>query len=106
MRSMARQCQLLAISMGLAFAAGSARPGDEFVAGVRAHQRPAHAPVVTQVVKDPQWYRQALHGVEPPYPASLQFLEDQGAWHTPFTRPGMTGVYDLRGWHRPAPVTR
>lgn len=41
----------------------------------------------------------ALTGGEPPYPASLRFLEDQGAWHTPFTHPGMTGPYDIRRWH-------
>lgn len=41
----------------------------------------------------------ALTGVEPPYPASLRFLEDQGAWHTPFIHPGMTGPYDIRRWH-------
>lgn len=71
------------------------------VSGVQPHRRPAGAPVVTTADKDAQWYRQALFGVEPPYPASLSFLEDQGAWHTPFTRPGMTGPYDIRGWHRP-----
>ncbi|OYX43944.1 MAG: hypothetical protein B7Z02_07110 [Rhodobacterales bacterium 32-67-9] len=26
----------------------------------------------------------------------LKFLEDQGAWYTPFTRPGMTGPYKIR----------
>ena len=28
------------------------------------------------------------------------FLEDQGNWYTPFNHPGMTGRYDIRGWHR------
>jgi hypothetical protein len=44
-----------------------------------------------------------LHGVSSPIPESLKFLNDQGAWFNPFTRPGMTGPYDLRGWHT-APV--
>lgn len=71
----------------------------DFVAGVRPDIRPENAPVMEQMNKDAQWYRQALTGVHPPYPASFRFLEDQGRWHTPFVRPGMTGRYDLRGWH-------
>ena len=69
------------------------------VAGVMPSQRPAGAPVITQFEKDTAWYTQALHGVSRPYPASLRFLEDQGAWHTPFNRPGMPPPYDIRGWH-------
>ena len=40
-----------------------------------------------------------MHGIEPPYPESLRFLNDQGGWYTPFIAPGMTGPYDIRGWH-------
>lgn len=72
---------------------------EEFVAGVEPSRRPAGAPVLSATVKDAAWYRQALTGVSRPYPASLRFLEDQGAWYTPFSRPGMTGPYDLRNWH-------
>lgn len=72
---------------------------EEFVAGVDPSRRPAGAPVLSATVKDAAWYRQALTGVFQPYPASLRFLEDQGAWYTPFSRPGMTGPYDLRNWH-------
>lgn len=64
-------------------------------------QRPATAPVLTAYVKDGNWYRTALTGIEPPYPASLGFLEDQGAWYTPFNHPGLTGPYDIRHWHVP-----
>ena len=70
------------------------------VAGVDPHQRPAGAPVITHFQKSGDWYGHALHGVSQPFPASLRFLENQGAWHTPFNRPGMAGPYDLRGWHR------
>jgi len=49
--------------------------------------------------KSPEWQAQALRGVEKPIPPSLRFLEDQGAWFTPFNRPGMRGRYDLRGMH-------
>ncbi len=69
------------------------------VAGTAPAQRPSDAPVINEHAKPDGWYSQALHGVERPYPNSLRFLEDQGAWHTPFNRPGMPGRYDLRGWH-------
>ena len=69
------------------------------VAGVTPYQRPENAPLITQVSKSNDWYAKALHGVDIPYPASLKFLESQGNWYTPFTRKGMTGRYDLRGWH-------
>jgi hypothetical protein len=42
----------------------------------------------------------AFKGVEPPYPPSLlRVMEHQGGWYTPFTRPGMTGPYDIRHLH-------
>lgn len=69
------------------------------VAGVTPYQRPENAPLITQVSKSNDWYENALHGVDAPYPASLRFLENQGNWYTPFTRKGMTGRYDLRKWH-------
>lgn len=70
-----------------------------FIAGVEPSQRPAGAPVITEVQKDADWYAAALEGVEPPYPASLRWLEDQGNWFNPFLKPGMTGPYDIRGHH-------
>ena len=78
-----------------------------FIAGTSPDRRPAGAPVVQDYSKDAAWYAQALAGVEPPYPASLRFLEDQGAWFSPFDRPGMIGPYDLRGLHAsPMPSAR
>lgn len=76
--------------------------GEDFIAGLEPGVRPAGAPVLVEYPKDAAWYRLALTGLKPPHPASLRFLEDQGAWHTPFNRPGMTGPYDLRHWHVPA----
>ena len=70
-----------------------------FVAGVLPNQRPAGAPVITRMAKDGAWYTHALTGVVPPYPASLRFLEDQGAWFNPFLHPGATGPYDIRNWY-------
>jgi len=69
------------------------------IAGTAPDQRPEGAPVVADFPKNADWYNSALRGVDRPYPKSLQFLEDQGAWYTPFTRPGMTGRYDIRHWH-------
>jgi len=70
------------------------------VAGVEPSQRPVGAPVLEWVQHNQQWFKQALTGVQPPYPRSLYFLDNQGEWYTPFNQPGMTGRYDLRGWHR------
>jgi hypothetical protein len=72
---------------------------DEFIAGTDPSRRPVGAPVLPSYSKNAVWYRAALSGIEPPYPYSLRFLEDQGAWYTPFNRPGMTGPYDIRNWH-------
>ena len=73
------------------------------ISGVSPSERPSGAPVVSEAAKGAAWYRRALTGLTPPYPGSLRFLEEQGGWYTPFTRPGMPGNYDLRGWHRPPP---
>lgn len=67
------------------------------ISGLQPDRRPAHAPVITEFNKDPRWYRQALKGIAPPYSNSLRFLDDQGAWYTPFNRPNASGRYDIRG---------
>lgn len=71
----------------------------QFIAGLNPAERPAGAPVITEFIKDGDWYARALRGVSPPYPASLRFLEHQGAWFNPFIGAGMTGPYDIREWH-------
>lgn len=68
-------------------------------AGKTPWQRPEGAPVIEWVQHDHEWYQQSLTGIVSPYPRSLYFMDNQGNWYTPFTRPGMTGPYDLRGWH-------
>lgn len=70
------------------------------IAGTTPDQRPESAPVIKEFAKSTEWYQQALQGVGEPYPASLRFLEDQGAWYTPFNHKGMTGPYDIRNWHK------
>jgi hypothetical protein len=89
------QCSAIAVHAAPAFSYP--------VAGLAPFQRPANAPV--QTASPALSPRQALHGVSSPIPDSLKFLNDQGGWFNPFTHPGMTGPYDLRGWHL-APILR
>lgn len=70
------------------------------IAGVKPYQRPDKAPVIKKVIKDEGWDKRALTGLAKPFPPSFKFLADQGNWHTPFNKPGMTGPYDIRGWHQ------
>jgi len=69
------------------------------IGGLTPSVRPAGFPAIRGIHNGVNWYRSALTGVSEPYPRSLGFLDNQGEWHTPFNRPGMPGVYDLRGWH-------
>lgn len=70
------------------------------IAGLAPYERPAGAPVVKSVGMTPEARAQATRGVAQPLPPGLGFLNDQGAWYTPFTQPGMPGVYDIRGMHK------
>ena len=80
-------------------AAGATSAAEYPVAGVKPYERPEGAPVISQVHRDRTWYIRAVQGIAQPYPESLRFLESQGNWSTPFNQPGMTGPYDIRGWH-------
>lgn len=100
-------CSLLLVGLLAPMAVGTtsspmaAEPGQAAypIAGSAPHQRPLGAPTTKEMAKGADWYANALSGLSPPYPQSFVFLEAQGAWYTPFTRPGMRGPYDLRGWH-------
>lgn len=70
-----------------------------FIAGTAPDRRPEGAPRITSYEKDEAWFAKARTGVSDPLPPSLGFLKDQGGWFNPFIRPGMTGSYDIRGWH-------
>ena len=70
-----------------------------FVAGLAPYERPAGAPVILAFASGSDWQNRALKGVSEPRPTSLNFLNDQGAWYTPFIHPGIPGYYDLRRWH-------
>lgn len=69
------------------------------VAGLALQARPEGAPVIASFEHTLAWRTRALKGIAEPHPPNLNFLDDQGAWYTPFSRPGMAGPYDLRGWH-------
>ncbi len=88
------------IAMALCVTSAAAEK-TSFIAGTAPSARPAEAPQITVFTPAPEWRAQALHGVAQPYPPSLSWLDDQGAWFTPFIHPGMTGPYDIRGWHSP-----
>ncbi len=70
------------------------------IAGTQPYARPVGAPVIEWVHHDQAWFKHALTGIQPPFPRSLYFLDNQGNWYTPFVHPGMTGRYDIRGWHQ------
>ena len=78
---------------------GAARAEGPAIAGLTPSERPSGAPVITEFEKGAAWYARALTGIEPPFPASLRFLENEGSWFSPFVHPGMTGPYDIRRWH-------
>ena len=86
---------LMAMSLPSWSADANAAP----VAGLAPYERPAGAPVIRSVARTPEQAAKLTTGVTQPLPQGLEWLKDQGNWYTPFTRPGMVGYYDLRGWH-------
>ena len=100
MRHVAPTC-VIALSAACLCVGVEAFAADPPIAGVAPDRRPEGAPVITEVVRDKAWYVRALHGIEPPYPPSLWFLDDQGNWYTPFIHPGVPAPYDIRRWHAP-----
>ncbi|MCB1312876.1 MAG: hypothetical protein KDK29_13830 [Sedimentitalea sp.] len=86
-------------SLGLMVLAAAASAEVTFIGGTTPSQRPAGAPVITSFERDDAWFARALTGISEPIPPSLDFLQDQGAWYTPFIHPGMLPPYDIRNWH-------
>lgn len=84
--------------------AGDNPPADRFIAGSTPDRRPAGAPVIRTHGAGPEGRQAATRGVGEPIPLSLKFLDDQGAWYTPFDQPGMPGYYDLRQMHATLPA--
>ena len=69
-----------------------------FIAGLVPDSRPDGAPVITVFEQTPAWRAQALRGISPPQ-TGLGFLNDQGAWYTPFIYPNLKDRYDIRSLH-------
>lgn len=90
-------CALIALGL-----TGTAR-GADFVAGSAPAQRPANAPTIKQHQITPEALGKRLHGVADPLPPNVVDAALAGAWFMPLAHPGMTGPYDLRGWHRAGP---
>ncbi len=70
---------------------------EPFVAGTKPDRRPDRAPRIHTLDHNADWRAAALRGVSKPIPSSLRFVDDQGAWFTPFTRRNMPPPYDIRG---------
>lgn len=101
-RSLVATAGLLCVAGSIAVLTNAVLANTGFVAGVEPSRRPADAPAISSVQHPAGWQAAALRGVSDPKPASLKFLDDQGAWYTPFTHPGMPGRYDIRGLHADA----
>lgn len=70
------------------------------VSGLMPYQRPEGAPVISSPIDAPKMQERLVQGISKPVPESIQvWVKDQGGWFNPFSRPGMPGRYDLRGWH-------
>ena len=82
----------------LAVAIGAAAQAQEFIGGLTPERRPEGAPVITIFEQTPAWQAQARHGIAAPQ-TGIAFLNDQGAWYTPFIHPNSTGRYDIRGFY-------
>lgn len=71
-----------------------------FVAGLAPYERPVGFPVLRVPPANAVRSAEATHGIVGEVPKSItDFLKDQGAWYTPFSRPGAKSPYDLRSWY-------
>jgi len=101
-----RQCAFLFVLCQSIWATSACAEGDYPVAGLTPSLRPAGAPAIARFEQTAEWRARGLKGISEPHPQGLGFLEYQGAWYSPFDRPGLTGPYDLRGWHVTKPPVR
>jgi hypothetical protein len=83
----------------IACAAGAAAQTGGYVAGLQPDRRPDAAPQLAEVARTPQQLAHALYGIEAPIPGNVALIAATGNWWVPLRHPGMTGPYDLRGWH-------
>lgn len=76
-----------------------------FIAGLKPYERPANAPHVADVPMPEAQVKADLRGVSEPFPGNVATIVATGHWFVPMRRPGMTGPYDIRGWHHAVPST-
>ena len=100
----ARVGSALAIGlMALSLPSWSADADAAPIGGLTPYERPAGLPVIKSPVRTPEQAARVTSGVARPLPPGIEWLKDQGAWYTPFDKPGMVGYYDLRSWHDATP---
>lgn len=94
--------RVLAVGLVAAALTGSSAAVAEvgFIGGTTPSVRPAGAPTIATYKMTAAQEKDFFYGVSKPYPASLLFVKNQGAWYTPFMHAGATGGYDIRGWHK------
>ena len=95
----------LILSAALLAPGGALLAQSGFVAGTTPDRRPVGAARCERGGRDAAWWARCGRGISQPLPPNLGG-QDQGAWYTPFNRPGMLPPYDLRGWHVAAPGPR
>lgn len=86
------------VVVGLLALTGAAQAQGYPIAGLTPDRRPEGAPKITQPARSDADKARYVFGVTAPVPNTLG-AKDQGAWYTPFDRPGMLHPYDPRGWH-------
>lgn len=72
-----------------------------WVAGLTPDRRPEAAPTEAALTADAALRQRRLAGISRPWPGQIERVAEQGRWYSPMFLAGMTGLYDLRGWHRP-----
>ncbi|MDR0274866.1 MAG: hypothetical protein LBI48_05935 [Burkholderiaceae bacterium] len=103
---------LVLFALGLTVCAtGAAAQTAGYVAGLHPDRRPDAVPQLEEAARTPDQLERALRGIEKPVPGNVASIAATGNWWVPLRRPGMTGPYDLRGWHEgpasaPPPATR
>lgn len=95
-----RSCLATSLLILISVLCNGAAAQDPFIAGLAPYERPPGAPTVSAAAPETTRAQWATRGISQPVPQNVQaFLKDQGGWYTPFSYPGMTGGYDIRGWH-------
>lgn len=84
-------------------AAVQAQAVDAPVAGLQPDRRPVAAPRLLEAPVDADLRQRRLAGISQPWPGNVERIAEQGGWYSPMFLPGMSGPYDLRGWHRDRP---